>query len=342
MTTIAIVGAGYMGRTHAEAWASLGLAQNIKYIASRRVGEPMEHAPAAEHITDIDTVLNDPEVDVVSICTPTRTHRDIAVRMLEAGKNVVLEKPLALTVDDALAIREAAERADGKLMIAHVVRFFDGYRRLRDDVAAGELGSILSARARRYSSRPDWAEWLHDESQSGGMIVDFAIHDFDQMNLFLGEPVRVTCAARGALGPVETTIEYRDGGIGQVLSFTDLPATSPFSSSIGIIGTEGYADYEFAAGAPTEHADDASNVSRYRTAGRSGPVGVDLAADNPYGRQLEYFLECIAAGTAPAECTIDDAVRALEVALAASASLRAGTPVLVNSVVPAISDPTAR
>ena len=336
MTTIAIVGQGYMGRTHAEAWAELGLAERIKYVSARTPGEPLEHAPAATFVTDLKTVLSDPEVDIVSVCTPTATHRDIAVRALEAGKNVLLEKPFALSIEDTLAVQRAAESSGTVFMVAQVVRFFEGYRRLRSDVAEGALGEVLSGRARRFINRPDWAQWWHDDAQSGGMVVDFAIHDYDQMNLFLGEPTRVSSVSRGRLGPVETTIEYRNGGIGQVLSFADLKQGAPFTSSIGLVGTEGFADYEFSAGSPTDHGDTAVNtdaISRYRLATAERSLSVDLAGEAPYTCQAEYFLRCVTDGSEPGICTTPSAVRALEVSLAAAESLASGRPVRVESTV---------
>jgi len=336
MTTIAIVGAGYMGRTHAESWSNLGLGEDIKYVCSPRSGRPLEHAPRAQAVSDLEVVLQDPDVDVLSVCTPTPSHRAIAVAALRSGKNVLLEKPIALTVDDALAIQHEAERSGTVLMLAQVVRFFEGYRLLRNDVADGKLGTVLSARAHRYINRPDWAPWWHDEAQSGGVLVDFAIHDFDQMNLFLGEPVSVTASATHDLGPVETTIRYRDGGVGQVLSFADLHPDAPFTSGIGILGTLGMADYEFSAGSPTDAASgdgDRSAGSRYRIAGTNDAGVEDLPAEDPYTRQIEYFLRCVTTGTPPKLSPASSAIRALEVSLAARSSLQTGASVEIESVV---------
>lgn len=336
MTTIAIIGPGYMGRTHAESWAKLGLGDRIKYVCSPRPGRPLENAPRAQVVSDLEVVLQDPEVDVLSICTPTSSHRDIAVAALRAGKNVLLEKPIALTVADAVAVQEAAEQSGAVLMLAQVVRFFEGYRLLRSDVTAGKLGRVLSARAHRYINRPDWAPWWHDEAQSGGALVDFSIHDFDQMNLFLGEPVSVSASASHALGPIETTIRYRDGGIGQVLSFADLHLDAPFTSGIGLLGTLGLAEYEFSAGSPTEAASvERQGVarSRYRIAVGGEAGEKEILADDPYTRQIEYFLECVANATPAVLSPASSAIRALEVSLAARESLQRGAPVAIDSVV---------
>ncbi|MET0716342.1 MAG: Gfo/Idh/MocA family oxidoreductase [Mycetocola sp.] len=325
MTTIAILGAGYMGRTHAAAFTALGHGPDIRYIYTRHPGETFAGAPGARLVTDVTTVLADPDVDVVSICTPTTSHRDLAVRALNAGKHVLLEKPVALTIADALAISAAASASDRTVMVAHVVRFFEGYRRARTDVEAGRIGSVVSARARRLITKPESA-WWYDEDESGGVVVDVGIHDFDQMNLFLGTPVTVTSTSNDPLGPIETTIEYRSGAIGQVLTFAGVPSGAPFTTSLNLVGTDGILDYEFAADAPTATRGP-SGVNTYRLATAGGVEAETLSSLDHYERQIEYFLECVRTGADPVFCPMASAVRALEVALAARQSLVTGETV---------------
>ncbi|MDJ0334172.1 Gfo/Idh/MocA family oxidoreductase [Salinibacterium sp. G-O1] len=330
MTTIAIVGQGYMARTHAASWAKLGFAENIKYIQTPRPGEPLEHAPSATFVTDLDAVLADPEVDVISICSPTDSHPEIAIRALRAGKNVLLEKPIALTISDALKIRDAARDSGAIMMIAQVIRFFKGYQLLRDDVRDGHLGTVLSVRGSRLSNRPDWAKWWHDEERSGGVVVDFSIHDYDQLNLFLGEPVAVSAVSVSTLGPIETTVEYRGGGVGQVLSFADTAQGVPFTSSIEALGTKGMAGYDFAAAAPTAGA---SGVNVYSRSGVNGSESREIEGDDPYTAQVEYFLDCIRHTRQPGLSTTESAIRALEVSLAARQSIATGRRITIESCV---------
>jgi predicted dehydrogenase len=306
---IGIIGQGRMGREHARAWSELGV--DIRYVCAPGVERPRQYAASARFVSDLGVVLADPQVDIVSVCTPTPTHPDIAIRALRAGKNVLLEKPIALTVEQALAIAEAAEGSGAALMVAHVVRFFAGYRAMRREADAGRFGRILSVRARRISAPGEQAPWMRDESQSGGILVDFGIHDFDQVNLYLGTPVAVTSVRAAASGPIETTVEYADGGIGQVLSHLSMPAGTPFTTSIELIGTRGLADYHFS---------DASFSATSLT---------QIADENPYARQAEYFLHCVDAGTSPTLCPVDAAVWALRVALAARASLAAATRIQI-------------
>jgi predicted dehydrogenase len=326
MVTIAIIGQGAMGRTHAKAWASLGLGDQIRYVCTPRPGAPLEYAPAARFVTDLDAVLADPGVDVLSVCTPTPSHAHIATRALRAGKHVLLEKPIALTREDARAIQSEAGIGRSILMVAHVVRFFEGYRLIRDAVDTGRLGQIVSGRARRIMATPNTAPWWHDEAQSGGVVVDVGIHDFDQLNLFLGTPTAVRAVRQGLAAPVETTVEYLDGGIGQVLSAANLPNGVPFTTSIELVGTAGLAEYQFSAGVPAGHAESGEQcgVSTYRLATAEASESVGVVDNDPYTRQAEYFLECVRNQTQPTLCPTESAIAALEVALAARASLQAG------------------
>jgi predicted dehydrogenase len=289
-----------MGREHARAWSELGV--DIRYICSPRAKRPIQHAASARFVTDLDLVLADPAVDIVSVCTPTATHPDLAVRALRAGKHVLLEKPIALTVEQALAIEPAARASGAVLMVAHVVRFFTGYRTLRRQAESGRFGRILSVRARRISAPGEQAPWMRDDAQSGGILVDFGIHDFDQLNLYLGIPVAVNAVRATADGPIETTVQYADGGLGQVLTHLSMPPGTPFTTSIELVGTKALADYRFSDASPTLIADE-----------------------NPYARQAEYFLHCVDTGTPPTLCPVDAAVLALQVALAARASLATAT-----------------
>jgi predicted dehydrogenase len=328
MTGIAIIGRGAMAHAHARAWSELGLEDHIRYVSSLTDG-PLPHAPRARFEPDLDVVLADPQVTIVSICTPTPTHAGIALRALRAGKNVLLEKPIALTLADAVSLRDEASQSAGVLMVAHVVRFFDGYRSVRESVEAGMLGRVLSVRAGRFSSAPRPSAWWHDESQSGGIVVDFSIHDFDQLNLFLGRPLTVTARRRRSDGPVEATVDYEGGGIGHIIGFMGMPPGFTFASTLDLVGTAGLATHGYSGTLDSGALSAVPDTVRLQ-----GATGVSerlVAEHNPYRRQAEYFLECVRAGSAPDLCPVEAAVLALGVALAARESLQIGKPVDVTA-----------
>jgi predicted dehydrogenase len=327
MGKIAIVGQGYMGRTHAQAWTDLGRQDDIAYICTPRPAASFDSAPAAVFVTDLAEVLKDSQVEIVSICSPTSTHRELTVAALAAGKHVLLEKPIALTEADAVAIEEAGAQASGTLMIAQVLRFFAGYRALRADLDEGNIGEVYSARARRLASASKFSPWLADESQSGGILIDVCIHDFDYLNMLMGTPRSVRTTRPIATGPAEVTIRYENGGVGQVLSTYGLPAGAPFTASLEVIGSRGLAETRFTAGAPTgdvNGSNSALSLDEYRIAGVNGARIQRFRDDKPYTAQARYFLECIENGVKPDLVPTAAAVLALRVGQAARRSLEEG------------------
>lgn len=295
-----VVGAGAMGRAHAAAWTALGVP--VLWAVSPRRRPDLASAPDARWATELGDALADPRCDLVSICTPTPSHVALAAQALGAGRHVLLEKPIALTLGDAEWLAGLATRASGTLMVAHVVRFFPGYAALAERVAAGSVGRPRTVRASRLSAAPQGAEWLEDDERSGGMIVDFAIHDVDQACLLLGEPVAVAAvrAPGGGFGaPAAITVEFAEGGVAQLLAVSDLPAGTPFSTTLEVVGDHG--------------------VDRL----------TELAGD-PFAEQARYFLHCVETGAEPTRAPIAAAVQALRVCLAARESARTGRRVVLG------------
>ena len=230
------------------------------------------------------------------------------------------------------AVADAASKSSGSLMIAQVVRFFLGYQKLREVSESGELGKLLSVHARRFSPKPTWATWLGDESQSGGMLVDFSIHDFDQINMYLGKPVEVFAAQTSQSGPAEITVKYEGGGVGQVQSFMNAAEGVPFTSTIDLLGTSGIAHYEFSAISATEESSSGNNagVNSWHVFSSKGNTVEQIASDDPYGRQVKYFFDQASSGGKYDLSPTPSAIAALQVCLAAKASLKEGRPVAIS------------
>ena len=129
MVTVAILGGGFMGAAHAANYKALGERVRVKTVASRTASRAARVAEVvgAEVTGDLDAAIRDPAVDAVDICLPTPLHRDYAERALAAGKSVFLEKPIALTIEDADAIVAAASRSDAVFMVGMVLRFWPEY-----------------------------------------------------------------------------------------------------------------------------------------------------------------------------------------------------------------------
>jgi predicted dehydrogenase len=327
--TIAILGAGFMGRAHAANYGALDGRVRVKTVASRTPDRAAAVAETvgAEASTDVEAAVRDPDVDAVDVCLPTPLHREAAEKALAAGKHVFLEKPIALTLEDADAIVAAAERSGRLFMVGLVLRFWPEYVELRRRVAAGGLGRPVAVSAQRLSPPADWNDWMADPAQSGGVPVDLMIHDFDQLNALLGTARRVYARAPEP-DHVLALVEY-DGAHGIVEGSMAMPRSYPFSSNIRVMCDDGVAEYPFSA-APAEEggnigaSDAARGLRLYPRDGEAETVAV--ASADPWGPEIAYFVECIERGRSPEEGTGEQARQALAVSLAARRSLESGSP----------------
>ena len=328
--TLAIVGAGFMGSAHAANYASLGDRVRVKSVVGlspERAAQVARTVDASSSV-DLAAVLGDSEIDAVDICLPTPLHREAAEQAFAAGKDVFLEKPLALTAEDAEAIVAAAARSGSIFMVGLVLRFWPEYVALHRLVERGDLGRPKAVFAQRLSPPADWADWLRDRAQSGGTAVDLMIHDFDQMNALLGTP-RSVYASEPEPGHVHALVEYADGGSGIAEGSMAMPRSYPFSSDIRVLGERGVAEYAFSA-APVEGEGNIGASSSARGL-RIHPVEAEMhveevASADPWGPEIEYFVSCLEQGRQPEQGTGEQALWALKVSLAANRSLASGRP----------------
>ena len=329
MVTLAVIGAGFMGSAHAANYAARGARGRVKAVWGRSPERAARGAATvgAEATVDLDSILADPEVEAVDVCVPTPLHREVVERAFAAGKHVFVEKPLALTVEDADAMLDAAVRSGRMLMVGLVLRFWPEYVELGRIVESGELGRPLAVSARRLSPPADWADWLGDREQSGGTAVDLMIHDFDQMNRLLGTP-RSVFASEPELGHVQALVEY-DGAAGIAEGSMRMPRSYPFSSNICVLASEGVAEYGFSA-TPVEGVGNigaSSSVPGLRVY----PVGGEMRTEHvepadPWGPEIAHFVSLLETGRPPEQGTGAQAREALLVSLAANRSIASGRP----------------
>jgi UDP-N-acetylglucosamine 3-dehydrogenase len=334
MNGVAILGSGFMARTHAPAWVAHKDRATVRVVASRR----REGAAAiaddigAEASDDMSAAIRRADVDIVDICLPTPLHRRYAEEAFVAGKHVLLEKPIALTVEDAEAILAARDASGRFLLVGFVLRFWPEYEVLVAKAASGELGRPLAVSTARLSKAPDWNDWMQDPAASGGATVDLLVHDFDQVVAILGAPQAVS--ARAVLvGPhgnpqhVQAVVHCA-GGEALVEGSLLMPASYPFTSNIRVLCERGALEYPFKVGAPEDGgnlggADEATSVLRlYRPDG--APERLTAESGDGWARQCGYLLDCVAAGRAPDRATGEQGVQALALALAANRSIASG------------------
>ncbi len=327
MIRIAILGAGFMGATHAAGWQALGRRARVTTVCARTAvhGRAVAQAVGAAFSTDLDSVLADPDIDAVDICLPTPLHRSATERALGAGKHVLLEKPIALTLADAEAIARTAAKSDRIFMVALVLRFFAEYAEIARRVRAGELGKPLAASAYRLSAPADWNTWMLDPAQSGGTLVDDLVHDFDQMNVLFGSARRVLArTAPGQPGHVHAIVSY-EAGEALVEGSAAMPASFGFSAGIRVLCERGSIEHVFRSAPEGDGNIGIDSERSLRVHGASAePEAVEVPAADPWASEIAYFARCIESNRLPELGTAEQACAALRVSLAAVRSVESG------------------
>ena len=226
---VAIIGAGTISESHLKAYQQIpGI--YVKTICDMNTALAESRAKQygiANFCADYKDVLADPEIDAVSIVTPTFTHKAIVMAALTAGKHVMCEKPPALTYADALECEETAKKAGKVLLYGFVLRFYGTYRYLKQYIAEGGLGDIYYAEASRMQNCSQIGGWFRDKTKSGGgCLIDAAIHQLDLMLYFMGYPKVIS--VKGYTSDVNKDLPDRvkDSGDGYVsVANTQIPRT---------------------------------------------------------------------------------------------------------------------
>ena len=204
---VGIVGLGFMGRTHfasyartpgCEVRAVLDPAQRAATAGNLvttgdSARDDLERALAAlPRMADLDALLRRPDIDLVSICTPTDTHVALVRASIRAGKHVLVEKPAALDADAIDRLDREARAAGVLAMPAHCMRFWPAWAWMAESVRTRRFGAVRHARFRRLGAAPAWSQDFYlDFTRSGGAIVDLHIHDADFVRFAFGEPASV-------------------------------------------------------------------------------------------------------------------------------------------------------
>jgi len=332
MVQIGIIGVGGIAGAHLAGYARLPQASIVALcdkIPERAAGKAGEIAlnigttstaqVQARPYTDYRELLADPAVEAVDICLPTDLHAEVAIAALEAGKDVLSEKPMALQVADCDRMIAAAQRTGRILMIAQCIRFCPEYVFVKQMLDAGADGRVLSATFRRLSGMPRWTSehWMEDPARCGGAILDLHIHDVDYIAYLLGLPRQVV-----AYGVED---QY---GISQVLATYLYDTTSAVHAEGGWHYHDGY-PFRMTFTICLEGATIEMEPGRPLTVYRNGqePWTPELPATDLYMNEIAYFLDCVAAGTPPTIVTPFDARETVRLVHAEIASMRRGGPV---------------
>ena len=324
---VGIVGAGFMGTTHAAGWAETP-AEIVGFIAetTQESGALAERYKAKVY-PSLDALLA--EVDVIDICSPTHLHHEMVLKAAAAGKHIVCEKPLARTTGQAQEMVLACEEAGVQLLVAHVVRFFPEYALAHSAVLEGQVGKPAVIRLHRGSYRPKKpaGNWFLDEEKSGGILMDLMIHDYDYARWVAGEVESVSARRVTELHP-DAPVDYglvilghRSGALSHIAGAWAYPPPT-FRTRLEIAGDRGLIEFDSDGTAPIQNlilktgGSDVPDVAL-----PSSPV-----SESPYTTQIKEFYGTLAEGKTPRVSATDGLV-AVQIAEAAIQSARTGQPV---------------
>ncbi|NMB96667.1 MAG: Gfo/Idh/MocA family oxidoreductase [Clostridiaceae bacterium] len=331
MLRIGLVGAGRMGKVHFDAYKTI---PGVKVAAAADVD--VENAmkrindPDVVFYDNLDIMLEEEDLDIIDICTPTYLHAEHAVRAISKGIHTICEKPISLTVEKAQEIVDAAKRNNVFFMVAQVIRFWPEYvylKKVYDEGTYGKLSQVLFTRVGEMT-KTSWQDWMRDINLSGMAPIDLHIHDVDFILHLLGKPKAVTSFSKQdgiSISWINTHYEY-DNGVMVEAEGAWYEPKFPFSMSYRASFENAVLEYK------------ANKLMLYMNDGSSSQIELEevksdsqlnVGSVNGYFYELEYFVNCIKNNTPPERITPDESVLSLQIVLKELEAAKLGKKVVV-------------
>ncbi len=320
---IGVVGLGRLGSLYANYFANRLPEANLVAVSDVReeVAKQVAQQYGAKKVyQDYHGMLADEEVEAIVIVTPTKYHKAVAIDAARAGKAIFCEKPLSLSIDASIEIKEVVEETGAFFQMGFMRRFDSGYLAAKERIDSGVIGNRVQFKATsRDRERPE-LDYLRPEN-SGGLFVDMGIHDFDVARWLMGD-VKSIYATGGVLaypemkevGDVDNAIAnmyFEDGTLGVV----DLSRNGIYGYDIHseILGTEGTLQIGYYRETPIQ-------VMKKNAISHDVVPGFYERFEKAYVDQLQNFVDNVINDRPPA-ITAEDGLKALIIALAATKSL---------------------
>ena len=312
-----VIGLGSMGVNHARVYAEIEGVE-LAAVADTSLDrlESVPHGGAATY-DDYRRMLAEERLDLVSVCVPTLLHRDVALAAIEKGVALLVEKPIAATLDEGQAMAKTAEQAGVPLMVGHVERFNPAVLEAKRRLAAGELGRVYQVYARRTGPFPQ-------RVRDVGVVHDLAPHDIDVMLFLLESAVERVYAEtlRGVATEHEDMLWgillFRNGAVGVL----DVNWLTPLKvRQLSILGEKGLLQADYLSQQVSLYPRGSDGQS-----GDAAPKAIHVESAEPLRLELEAFADAVRRGVAP-PVSAADGLAALETASLLVESARTGRAV---------------
>ncbi len=330
---VGLIGSGGISRTYMAAFPQVPEGEVVAvWSRQRENAERFAREFAIGFATDrVEDLL--PQVDVVCVNSPNACHAPHAIAAASAGKHVIVEKPLAVSLEEGQAIIDACAAAGVGLAYAEELPFVPKFERAREILESGAIGEVLYLTQREAHGGP-YSPWFFTRDEAGGgVLMDMACHAIELVRWVLGKPsvAKVTAHVANALHRDKTELE--DHSVIH-LEFADgITATCEASwvlqggmqSRLELWGTEGYLDVDLLHGTGLELYTHRGSPQHMAPPGWTMTL-TNWVVENGYPQELSHFLQCFREGSVPRESGADGLV-VLEILLAAYESAATGRTV---------------
>ncbi|MDQ1279836.1 MAG: hypothetical protein QG670_1098 [Thermoproteota archaeon] len=305
---VAVLGCGFWGKNHARVYSesttcNLVAVGDVDAERARTTGEKYH----VDWYADPLKLIERKDIEIISICTPTTTHAKLALEAIKDGKNVLAEKPMTSTVEEAKEVIGAAERQGVHVMVGFIERFNPAVRKAEELTGDGEIGSIVLASSKRVSR---WPERIGDV----GVVKDLAIHDIDLICHMFNSDVEQVYAEAGSLAHkledyANITLRFKDDRS----AFIEANWLTPRKiRRLTLTGTEGIIQVEYITQEVTVENQKMMYMPMFNQ-------------EEPLKNELEYFARSIQKGEQP-KPSGEDGLRALKICEAALRSAQTHHP----------------
>ena len=343
---LGLIGCGRVAETrHLPALQNLAGAEVVAMadLDPERLRRVADRFHVKQRYTNFVALLDDSSIEAVAVCVPVQFHVEIALAALEAGKHVLIEKPLALSLEEANRLIERAGQMPRTIMVGFNLRWHRLLRQAQAMIQQGALGSLELMRTAFTSYHENVPEWRKRRELGGGVLFEIAVHHFDLWRFLLRSEVEeVLAVSRSPHWEDETAVVTARLANGVLVTSIFSERTNE-SNEVEIYGQAGYLRVSCYRFDGLEYVSSSSRAGDVRTRLRQmahtlkelpqGAWGMRRGGDliASYRAEWQHFIEAVQ-HDAPVECTVEDGRCALQVALAAIESASLGQSVRVARV----------
>ena len=335
MISLGIIGAGRIGKVHAQSIMNHITSARLKTIADPFMNEETEASLRALGVSDCakdyKKILNDPEIDAVLICSSTNTHADISLEAIAAGKHVFCEKPVSQDIAKIREVMEKLKETKLKYQVGFNRRFDHNFEAVRAAVANGDVGDVHIVRITSRDPAPPPPEYA---AVSGGMFLDMTIHDFDMVRYLTASDV-VEVFANGAV-----LVDPLIGKAGDI--DTAIISLKMANGALAVIDNSRKAAYGYDQRAEVFGSKGQASVSNDTNSSLILSSETAIHAEKPlyfflerymasFTKDIRMFVQAIEQDC-PVPVDINDGLQPVLIAAAALRSLKEHRPVLLSEI----------